>query len=60
MNKNTCIANLLEIMQEAIKSGDWKVDGACDPDWAMLQAEYVLRSSGWTKNSIDGNWQHAA
>ena len=59
MNKEQCIANLLETMQQAIDSGDWKVDGACDPDVFMRQAEYVLRSSGWTQNAIDGHWQNA-
>ena len=24
--------DLLEICYKAIRSGDWKVDGACDPD----------------------------
>ena len=59
MNKEQCIANLLETMQQAIESGDWTVDGACDPDVFMRQAEYVLRSSGWTQNAIDGHWQNA-
>ena len=25
----------LEVMEAAIKAGDWKVDGACDPDMAI-------------------------
>ena len=25
----------LEVIEAAIKSGDWKVDGACDPDMAI-------------------------
>ena len=60
MDKNQCIANLIEIMEKAIESGDWRVDGACDPDWAIEQAKYVLRQGGWTQNSIDGGWQYAA
>jgi len=30
-----CAENLYEVMKSAIESGDWKVDGACDPDVAM-------------------------
>lgn len=25
----------LDVMLAAIKAGDWKVDGACDPDWVL-------------------------
>ena len=28
---------LLEVAIQAIESGDWKVDGACDPDMALKQ-----------------------
>jgi hypothetical protein len=59
LDKEQCIANLLEAMEQAIKSGDWKVDGACDPDWAIAQAKYVLRESGRTQNSIDASWMIA-
>jgi len=59
MNNEQCIANLLETMRQAIKAGDWKIDGACDPDVFMEQAEYILRSSGWVQNTIDGHWQIA-
>ena len=31
-----------EVMQAAIKSGDWKVDGACDPDMALRALEEAL------------------
>ena len=30
-----CAENLYEVTKSAIESGDWKVDGACDPDVAM-------------------------
>ena len=33
------IEELLELMQAAIVSGDWKADGACDPEAAMKRAE---------------------
>jgi hypothetical protein len=25
----------LDVMEAAIKAGDWEVDGACDPDWVL-------------------------
>ena len=33
---------LLEIIQAAIASGDWKVDGACDPDIEIRRAEAAI------------------
>jgi hypothetical protein len=41
-----------EIMQAAIKSGDWKVDGACDPDM-VLQA-LCARLSMLDKDKTNG------
>jgi hypothetical protein len=32
-----CAESLYEGMQSAISAGDWKVDGACDPDSAMAE-----------------------
>jgi hypothetical protein len=32
-----CAKSLYEAMEAAISSGDWKVDGACDPDIAMAR-----------------------
>lgn len=52
MGKEQCIVNLVAVIEQAIKSGDWKVDGACDPDWAIEQAKYVLRQSGLVQNSM--------
>jgi len=60
MNKDECIVNLVEVIEQAIKAGDWVVDGACDPDMAIEQAKRVLRESGWTQNSIDDLWMLAA
>jgi len=48
------IVALLECIYQAIDSGDWKVDGACDPDSEISRAEYFLRKSGWTKDGITG------
>lgn len=32
----------LEAIEAAIKSGDWKVDGACDPDMAITALREAL------------------
>ena len=55
---NPCdpLARLVETVERAIESGDWKVDGACDPDSDLEYARHVLRSRGWVQNSIDGCW----
>lgn len=37
---------LLETVEAAIKSGDWKVDGACDPDLAIRIARVALEQPG--------------
>jgi hypothetical protein len=41
---DTIILELVNGIKVAIKSGDWKVDGACDPDLALARAnEYLKR-----------------
>lgn len=50
------IMNLLEAIEDAIESGDWKVDGASDPDSLITYAHKYLRSRGYVQNSIDGSW----
>lgn len=60
MFEDEIIAGLVNCMKQAIQSGDWKVDGACDPDTDLMRAEHYLRKRGWTENSIDGHWQDAA
>lgn len=37
------LIELLSIIEDAIKSGDWKVDGACDPDMAIQRAKKTLK-----------------
>jgi hypothetical protein len=51
------LASLLDVVERAIQSGDWKVDGACDPATVIKQAESCLISKGYYRNSIDGSWQ---
>lgn len=60
MFEDEIIASLLDCMEQAIKRGDWSVDGACDPDSAMWQAEKFLKEHGWTRNAIDNRWQNCA
>lgn len=50
------ILNLLDVIETAIKSGDWVVDGANDPDIVINQTHRYLRSRGYVQNSIDGSW----
>lgn len=52
----TALARMLETVERAIASGDWKVDGACDPDANIAYAKHVLQSDGWKQNSIDESW----
>lgn len=53
----------LDVMEAAIKAGDWKVDGACDPDWvlnalraALAQPEPVLVSPKEFISAVTGKW----
>ena len=39
------LKDLLEAVETAIASGDWKVDGACDPDAVIQRARNVLVQS---------------
>jgi hypothetical protein len=36
------LKELLEAVEEAIQSGDWKVDGACDPDSVIRRSKEAL------------------
>ncbi len=36
------LAAWVECVQTAIKAGDWKVDGACDPDKLLLDSKALL------------------
>ena len=39
--------DLLEGVEAAIKAGDWKVDGACDPDSAIVRLRQALAQPEW-------------
>ena len=34
---------LLECVEDAIRAGDWKVDGACDPDPYIYGAKVAIQ-----------------
>lgn len=36
------LADLLDGVESAIKSGDWKVDGACDPEMSINRAKAAI------------------
>ena len=38
----SALYNLLEDVENAITAGDWKIDGACDPDASLRQARHAL------------------
>ncbi|NDB58103.1 hypothetical protein EB001_06635 [bacterium] len=39
------LKELVEVVEQAIENGDWKVDGACDPDMALFSAKQVLNDN---------------
>ena len=53
----------LDVMLAAIKAGDWKVDGACDPDWVLnaLRARLAQPEPepvAWRNKNPKGRWQY--
>lgn len=55
MNKETeLIKELVEMMEHAIRSQDWIVDGACDPDSVLRRADQHLREQGYTRDGLTG------
>ena len=46
--------DLLEVVEAAIKAGDWKVDGACDLDLAIVRLRQALAQPE-EKMHIEGN-----
>ena len=44
MTKDEVLAEVLECMEAAIKSGDWKVDGACDPTMTIERMKHALEA----------------
>jgi hypothetical protein len=49
-----CLKSLVFIIEQAISSGDWRVDGACDPDIALFRAYRLL---GDTETEALNKWK---
>ena len=54
MNQIEIIKGLIEVMQSAIDSGDWNIDGACDPYSIMSRAAKALREEGYDLDGLTG------
>lgn len=36
------LADMVQVVENAIANGDWKIDGRCDPDMALYRATKIL------------------
>ena len=36
-----CVSDLIDAIETAIRAGDWKVDGACDPTEVVIRAKAI-------------------
>ena len=52
MTEREALVDLLEAIDLAIYSGDWKVDGACDPDPAIQRAKKALKETELMKEKL--------
>ena len=48
------LKDLLETVEAAIASGDWNVDGSCDPDAVIQRAKKALRETELVKEKFLG------
>lgn len=46
------LKDLLEAVEAAIASDDWKVDGACDPDLVIQRAKKAIRETELIKEKL--------
>ena len=56
MTDKELMQQALDVIEAAIKAGDWKVDGACDPDY-VLEA---LRARLAQPNEFNPDWDAMA
>jgi hypothetical protein len=56
MTDRELMQQALDVIEAAIKAGDWKVDGACDPDY-VLEA---LRARLAQPNEFNPDWDAMA
>ena len=47
------IHDLVSCIEQAIQSGDWKVDGACDPTLVLLRAKKFLVTTQTLEQMFD-------
>ena len=57
MTRLALIASLCDVVNMAIESGDWQVDGSCDPSLYLAMAEARLEQEGWHKKENTGEWE---
>ena len=48
------LRSLVETIEFAIRIGDWKVDGRCDPDMELHRAKKILLDNGYRRDSLTG------
>lgn len=48
------LKTMLETVEQAIRNGDWIVDGRCDPDAVIARAESILLRNGYRRDSLAG------
>lgn len=48
------IKALLECVEQAIRTGDWNVDGRNDPDMILERAEGILIEAGYRRDGWTG------
>jgi hypothetical protein len=48
------LAQLVETVEQAIRSGDWDVDGRNDPDMILYRSESILKEYGYRRDSLSG------
>jgi hypothetical protein len=53
------IEELVESIEQAIKSGDWVVDGACDPMAGLVRAKKAIQMGGITYKARNAFWDVA-
>ena len=56
MEELELIKEMHMIMKTAVDSGDWAVDGACDPAAILACAEDFMERNGAVVNSVTGEY----
>ena len=48
------LKELVETVEQAIRTGDWDVDGRNDPDMILHRAESILKKCGYRRDGLTG------